>query len=118
MPELAIVNDERNILDSLRLQFEGQGLHVETYHDPLVALPKLILVPPQLRILNGRMPNMQGIDFFERFREFSRAPAIFLSAWADEIEEVLADRGRPANCYVTVPFSLRAIAKIVRGLIG
>ena len=58
MAHIAIVEDEKNILTSLRLAFEHEGYSVETYDDPLVALPKLIFVPPDLLILNGHMPGM------------------------------------------------------------
>ena len=60
---LAIVNDERNILTSLRTAFEADGFVVNAFLDPLVAMPKLFLVPPQVVLHNGKMPRTNGIEF-------------------------------------------------------
>ena len=114
MANVAIVLDERNILTSLRMAFEAEGFVVDTYAVPLPALPKLILVPPSVLILNGRMPGMHGIDFFLRFRALCRTPVIFLSASADEIEAHLLKMGTPAEAYVCTPFSQREIIALVR----
>lgn len=58
---LAIVYDERSVLNSLREAFEVEGYVVDTFLDPVIALPKLILVPPKLLLLNGKMPGMHGV---------------------------------------------------------
>ena len=113
MAHIAIVDDEKNTLTSLRLAFEHEGYSVETYDDPLVALPKLIFVPPDLLILNGHMPGMHGIEFFQKFRQYSKAPVIFLSASADEIQDRLYDIGLPADEYVNKPCSQRQITGLV-----
>ena len=47
MSLIAIVIDERNIVSSLRMSLEAEGHAVDGYLDPLVALPKLICVPPK-----------------------------------------------------------------------
>ena len=113
MAHIAIVEDEKNTLTWLRLAFEHEGYSVETYDDPLVALPKLIFVPPDLLILNGHMPGMHGIEFFQKFRQYSKAPVIFLSASADEIQDRLYDIGLPADEYVYKPCSQRQITGLV-----
>lgn len=117
MTYIAIVWDERNILTSLRLCFEAEGFEVDTFEHPLVALPKLIFVPPHLLILNGHMPGMHGLEFFARFREYSRAPVVFASASADMIEAELARRGTPAEAYLEIPFSQRHIVQLAKDLI-
>jgi 5-methylcytosine-specific restriction endonuclease McrA len=78
-----------------------------------VALPRLICVPPDLLILNGRMPGLHGIDFFLNFRQFSKAPVVFLSASADEIAARLQAVGKPAAAYVDKPFSQRRLVEVV-----
>ena len=105
MADVAIVEDERNILMNLRLQFEGAGHSVRAFQEPVVALPKLIFEPPELLILNGWMPRLHGIDFFVKFRQFSRAPVIFISASADDIQLKLEQMGMSADEYVQKPFS-------------
>lgn len=112
MTVVAIVHDELTILTSLGMALEAEGFAVDTYSDPTPALLKLILVPPSILILNGRMPGMHGIEFFLKFREFSRAPVIFLSASADEIEDYLSGIGKPAEGYIGAYSQRRVIATI------
>ena len=113
MAHIAIVDDDKNILTSLRMALASEGYSVETYHDPLIALPKLIFVPPDLLILNGWMPGMHGIEFFQKFRQYCKAPVIFLSASAEEICEQLDEIGLAASEYVNKPFSQRQIIGLV-----
>lgn len=117
MKVVAIVNDERNILTWLRMAFEAEGDRVETYLDPLVALPKLICVPPTLLILNGRMPGLHGIDFFLKFREFSSTPVIFLSASATGIALHLDRLGIRAAAYVEGAFSQRQMLQLAKDVV-
>jgi two-component system response regulator ChvI len=116
MTSVAIVDDERSILISLRMHLQAEGYDVRTFSDPRTALPKLICEPPSLLILNGRMPGMHGIEFFQKYREFSRGKVIFLSASATEIAEQLEVIGLPADDYVQKPFDPRHVSDLVRRL--
>ena len=118
MTHIAIVWDERDVLTSLRMCLEAEGFDVATFENPLVALPKLICVPPQLLILNGRMPGMHGLEFFARFRECSRAPVVFASASIEMIEAELARRGTPAEAYLEIPFSQRLVVAEIKRLLA
>jgi len=117
MAYIAIVEDEKNICRSLRLALEAEGYVVDDFQDPLIALPKLICVPPNLLILNGHMPGMHGIVFFQKFREYSKAPVMFLSASADEIQDTLESRGMSAEAYVPKPYSPRYVVACAKLLV-
>lgn len=117
MAHIIIVDDERNICISLKMALQAEGHEVETFTDPLVALPKVIAVPPDVLVLNGRMPGLHGIDFFLEYREFSQRPVVILSASADEIEDELERRGMPANGYVGKPFLQRHLCNLIAELV-
>jgi two-component system response regulator ChvI len=117
MKTIAVVDDEKNILTSLKMAFEAEGFDVRVFQDPVAALPKLIFEPPHLLILNGRMPEMHGIEFFKKFRTFSRAPVIILSASAEEISQQLDRIGLHANDYVDKPFSQRQVVSLSKRLL-
>lgn len=110
---VAIVNDERNILISLRMALESEGYEVRTYSDVLSALEALMAHPADLAILNGRMPRMHGVELFRRLRQLSALPIIFLSAQAEEIESQLANSGVTADDYIQMPFSQRRLVERV-----
>ncbi|MBU2583564.1 MAG: response regulator [Alphaproteobacteria bacterium] len=112
MSDIAIVDDELAICRALAIAFEAEGWPTRMFTDPLVALPALIAVPPRLLILNGHMPGMHGIEFFERFRLYSRCPVVFLSASAEEIEAACAEKGLHAADYVAKPFSTAHLIRV------
>lgn len=119
MKRISIVDDDIATLTSLRRTLEVEGYAVEIYSSPVVALPKLICVPPNLLILNGKMPGMHGIDFFLTFRLYSNTPVIFLSASADEIQAELEAVGTLATAYVSKPISQHALLELlVATLVG
>ena len=111
---VAIVNDERNILISLRMALEAAGYEVRTYSDGLSALEALMAQPADLAILNGHMPRMHGVELFRRLRQLSDMPVIFLSAHAEEIESQLADSAMTAEDFVELPFSQRRLVERVK----
>jgi DNA-binding response OmpR family regulator len=110
---IAIVDDEQMLLDSLRRAFEAAGHDVETYADATIALPHLICEPPSVLILGGNNPGLHGIDFFAKYRTFTRSPVVVLSASASEIGEKLHEIGTPAFAYIDKPFSLRELIAVV-----
>ena len=118
MSLIAIVIDERNIVSSLRMSLEAEGHAVDGYLDPLVALPKLICVPPHVLLLNGTMPGMHGIEFFHCFRKYAKTPVIFLSANADDIADELARNGTPAEGCIPMPFSQRFVISEVKRVLA
>ena len=118
MPEIAIVDDEPNILTSLRLNFRQWGYLVRTYSDPCVALPELVAHPPDVLILNGRMPGMHGLELYRRLRASSAVPVIFLSASAEAIADELAQSGAPAAAYFDKPFRLSDLRNVVEDVLG
>lgn len=113
MKRVSIVDDDIATLTSLRWTLEREGYDVEVYSDPVVALPKLIFVPPNLLLLNGRMPGMHGMDLFHKFRQYSKTPVIFLSASADEIRAELEAVGTSATAYVSKPISQRVLLELI-----
>ena len=48
MTTLALVDDDENIVASLKLFFEAEGYQVRTYHDGEAALPALTETPPDI----------------------------------------------------------------------
>ncbi|MCB1550005.1 MAG: response regulator, partial [Hyphomicrobiaceae bacterium] len=55
---IALVDDERNILTSLRMALEAEGYKVRTYNDGASALEALSEDPADLAVLDIKMPRM------------------------------------------------------------
>jgi len=68
MPTIALVDDDRNILTSLRMVLEAEGYKTQTYNDGASALDGLSESPPDLAILDIKMPRMDGMELLRRLR--------------------------------------------------
>jgi two-component system response regulator ChvI len=62
MPIIALVDDDRNILTSVSIAFEAEGYRIMTYSDGASALGGLKTSPPDLAILDIKMPRMDGME--------------------------------------------------------
>ena len=113
---IALVDDDRNILTSVSIALEAEGFDVRTYNDGAAALAGIGSRPPDLAILDIKMPRMDGMELLNRIRTQSRLPVIFLTSKDDEIDEVLGLR-MGADDYITKPFSQRLLIERIRALL-
>src|ERR1039458_8331702 len=56
MPTIALVDDDRNILTSVSMALEAEGYRIMTYTDGASALDGFKTSPPDLAILDIKMP--------------------------------------------------------------
>jgi len=61
MDTIALVADDKNIFTSVSMLLEQEGYHVRTYSDGASALTALSSTPPDLAILDIKMPRMDGL---------------------------------------------------------
>jgi two-component system, OmpR family, response regulator ChvI len=104
MPTIAVVDDDRNILTSVSMTLEAEGYATVTYTDGCSALDGFKLNPPDLAILDIKMPRMDGIETLRRLREGSDLPVIFLTSKEEEFDELLSLK-MGADDFVRKPFS-------------
>jgi two-component system response regulator ChvI len=116
MKNIALVDDDRNILTSVSMALEAEGYQVRTYTDGASALAALSQTPPDLAVLDIKMPRMDGMELLRRLRQKSDLPVIFLTSKDEEIDEVLGLR-MGADDYVRKPFSQRLLIERVRAVL-
>lgn len=116
MTTLALVDDDENIVASLKMFFEAEGYNVRTYHDGESALPALTENPPDIAILDVKMPKMDGMELLRRLRQTSELPVIFLTSKDEEIDEVIGFN-IGADDFVRKPCSNRLLAERVKAVL-
>jgi two-component system, OmpR family, response regulator ChvI len=116
MTTIALVDDDRNILTSLSLALEAEGYIVHTYKDGEEGLQGLRSNPPDLAILDVKMPRLDGFEVLTRLREGSSLPVIFLTSKDEEVDEILGLR-IGADDYITKPFSQRLLLERIRAVL-
>ena len=113
---IALVDDDRNILTSVSMALEAEGFRVRTYTDGAEALVALERQPPDLAILDIKMPRLDGMELLKKLRQKSNLPVIFLTSKDDEIDEMLGLR-MGADDYITKPFSQRLLVERIRTIL-
>ena len=86
---IALVDDDRNILTSISMALENEGFKVQTYIDAESALVGISRNPPDLAVVDIKMPRMDGEELLKRLRKKITIPIIFLTSKDEEIDELL-----------------------------
>ena len=116
MARIALVDDDRNILTSVKMTLEGEGFEIDTYSDGQSALEAFYRKQPDIVVLDIKMPRMDGMDLLQKMRPKISSPVIFLTSKDDEIDEVLGLR-MGADDYIKKPFSQRLLVARIRALL-
>jgi response regulator RpfG family c-di-GMP phosphodiesterase len=114
-PQILLVDDEQNILSSLRRLFRAHGYQVITAESGKDGLDVLESRPIDLVISDMRMPEMDGAQFLERVRaKWPDTIRLLLTGYAD-ITSILAaiNRGEIYR-YITKPWDDNDIMLVVR----
>ena len=113
---IALVDDDRNILTSVSIALRSEGFAVRIYSDGEAALKALIETPPDLAVLDIKMPRLDGMELLRRLREKTPLPVIFLTSKDDELDEALG-LAMGADDYITKPFSQRLLIARIRAIL-
>src|ERR1700712_33013 len=117
MANIALVDDDKNILASVSMLLAQEGYHVRTFPDPAAALTALAPAPPDLAILDIKMPRMDGLELLRRLKQGSPdLPVIFLTSKDEEIDELMG-LNAGADDYIRKPFSQRLLLERVKAIL-
>lgn len=114
--KIVLVDDDQNILVSVTMALEAEGFEVSSYNNSEDALSALLKDPPDLAVLDIKMPRMTGLELLTELRKESNLPVIFLTSVDNEIDEVLGFR-MGADDYITKPFSQRLLIERIHALL-
>jgi DNA-binding response OmpR family regulator len=115
--KILIVEDEKQIRESLQDFFNLQGYDVIAAPDGDEGLAKALSETPDLVVLDIMLPGMHGYDVCRRLRaEGFKSPVLFLTAKGEEVDKLTGfDVG--GDDYVTKPFSLLELQARARALL-
>jgi len=114
--KVLVVDDDRHIVDLVRLYLERDGYQVLVAYDGLEALRLARQKRPDLIVLDLLLPEVDGLDVCRILQAESRVPIIMLTAKTTE-EDKLIGLEMGADDYVTKPFSPRELVARVRAVL-
>ena len=86
---IALVDDDRNILTSISIALEKEGFNVQTYLDGESAYIGMTRTPPNLAVIDVKMPKMDGEELLRKLRKKTSLPVILLTSKDEEVDELL-----------------------------
>ena len=108
MARTLVVEDDRNLLDTLRYNLRKEGHDVVTAVDGAEALAVARRDRPDLIILDIMLPKLSGFEVCRILRKEMTTPILMLTAKDEEIDKVVGlEIG--ADDYMTKPFSMREL---------
>ena len=114
MFHIAIVDDEEDLLYSLKIILEVEGWRVMVFKDPKLALKSFSEDLPEIIIMDIMMPGMNGISLCRGVRNISETiPIIFLSAKVEEMDRIIGLESG-ADDYLGKPFSTQELIVRIR----
>lgn len=113
MQTLLIIDDEPNLLYSLQAGLETEELSVVTAKTAKQGLATLPKVRPDAAIVDVRLPDMSGLELFERIKGLDpRLPVVIITAFA-ATETAIEAMKRGAFEYMLKPVDLHHLREVI-----
>ncbi|MBQ8588705.1 MAG: response regulator transcription factor [Clostridia bacterium] len=110
---ILVVDDEKPIVEILKVNLIKSGYRVIEAYDGIEAVNKALAEEPDLILLDVMLPGQDGFSVCKKVRETSSVPIIMLTAREEEVDKILGlELG--ADDYITKPFSLRELMARVK----
>ncbi len=116
MVRVLVVDDAPEIVQLLSSQLTGQGYDVSAAHNGREALEVAAASPPDVILLDVKMPGMDGIEVCRRLkadRQLGAIPVILVTV-KDADEDVVAGLDAGADDYVIKPFNNEILSARLR----
>lgn len=108
-----MVDDEKSIVDILKLNLQNEGYSVIEAYDGEEAVKKATTMDPDVILLDVMLPKLDGFSVCKKIRETSSVPILMITAREEEVDKVLGlELG--ADDYITKPFSVRELLARVK----
>lgn len=114
--QIMIVDDDKNIVQLIRLYLEKEGFSVLSFDRGDKALEAFKRNPPALMLLDIMLPGMDGWQVCRAVRQISSIPIIMLSAKNETFDKVLGlELG--ADDYITKPFDSKELTARIKAVL-
>ena len=113
---ILVVDDERNIIELVRLYLEQAGFAVAEARDGKEALEQHARLDPDLIVLDLMLPELDGMEVTREVRRRGETPILMLTARGDDIDRIIGlELG--ADDYLPKPFNPRELVARVKAIL-
>jgi len=105
---ILIVDDEKSIVDFIKMGLEAEGYSVYEAYDGREAIEVANKVNPHVVILDLMIPEINGYEVCSRIKKSMKTSIIMLTA-RDEIDDKVRGLDSGADDYMSKPFSFKEL---------
>ena len=113
MQSLLFIEDDGAIRQALRMALEDEGYEVREAANGVSGLANFAAQPPDLVLLDLRLPDISGFEVCRTLRQHSIVPIIMVTAQTDT-HDLVAGLEAGADDYVTKPVVAKELAARIR----
>jgi len=115
---ILVIDDDENIIQVLKTYLEEQcGFHVVTSFNAMEGLTKLVEEEIQIVISDINMPGMSGMEMVQRIKNNYPQIDIIMISGKGDAEDIVKAMKIGADNYITKPFELEQVEKVIRELV-
>ncbi len=111
--KILVVDDDKDIVNTLKIQLEREGYTVFCAYNGMEALAVLEREPIHLLLLDIMMPQLDGYSTILKIREKNNIPILVMSAKTEETDKILG-LSMGADDYITKPFQYKEVLARVK----
>lgn len=110
---ILVVDDDKDIVNAIRIHLEREGYRVFCAYNGKEALDILETDIIHLILLDIMMPQMDGLSAILKIREHRNIPILIMSAKSEESDKILG-LSMGADDYITKPFQYKEVLARVK----
>jgi two-component system response regulator MprA len=117
MPKFLLVDDDEDLLETLKEWFEMEGHDVETASTGQVALEKMKQGPHDLIILDWQLPEMEGVEVCRAYRAAGGRDRVLMLTGKRDASSAAAGKDAGASDFLPKPFTLDQLMERVQSML-
>lgn len=106
MSRIYVLDDEKNLTDSLCVALSDAGYEVSGFYSPDTFLKRLSLEEPDLAIIDIKLPGMSGLDILKEIKNTNRDIQVIIVTSHGDISSAISATKLGAHDFITKPFDL------------
>lgn len=115
--KLLIIEDERELSDSIKKYLGSEKFTCETVYDYHSAIEKIHLNEYSCILLDINLPNGSGLDILNELKEMNKAEGVLIISARNSLDDKIAGLNMGADDYLAKPFHLPELAARVSAII-
>lgn len=114
--QILVVEDDANTAEMLRELLQQAGYTTRAVDSGTIALEHVALSPPELILLDLRLPDIDGLEIIRQVRSRAHTPMIVISGQQQERDKVVALEAG-ADDFLSKPFSPEELVARIQALL-